>query len=167
MRPERILVVGLGHPYRGDDGIGIRAAEEFEAMNQDPRVEVMVAQELLPELAEDISHIDLLVFLDARAGGVPGSVEVSEVKPAELASGVFIHTLTMETLLSNAESLFGHAPKAMLISVAGESFEFSSHLSPNIEAALPLLLERLKQVIYSGDEKSGPLEASSSGCVTC
>lgn len=85
-------------------------------MNQDPRVEVMVAQELLPELAEDISHIDLLVFLDARAGGVPGSVEVSEVKPAQLASGVFIHTLTMETLLSNAESLFGHAPKAMLIS---------------------------------------------------
>jgi hydrogenase maturation protease len=167
VRPGRILVVGLGHPYRGDDGIGIRAAEEFEAMNQDSRVEVMVTQELLPELAEDISHIDLLVFLDARAGGVPGSVEVSEVKPAALGSGVFIHTLTMETLLSAAGNLFGHAPKAMLISVAGESFDFGSYLSPNVEAALPMLLERLKEVIYFDDGNRAMLAASSSGLATC
>ena len=136
-------------------------------MNQDSAVEVMVAQELLPEFAEDISHIDLLVFLDARAGGVPGSVEVTEVKPAQVASGVFIHTLTMETLLSNAGSLFGHAPKAMLISVAGESFDFASHLSPNIEAALPLLLQKLREVIYADDEKSDPLALSSTGVVIC
>jgi hydrogenase maturation protease len=167
VKAGRVLVVGLGHPYRGDDGIGIRAAEEFEATNQDSTVEVMVAQELLPELAEDISRIDLLVFLDARAGGVPGSVEVSEVKPAELGSGVFIHTLTMETLLSAAGNLFGHAPEAMLISVAGESFDFASHLSPNVEAALPLLLEKLREVIYSGDIKSEPLALLSSGFVTC
>lgn len=148
MSQRRILVVGLGNPFRGDDGIGIRAAEEFEAMNQDSTVEVIVAQELLPELAEVISHIDLLVFLDARANGIPGSIEVSEVKPPELRSGVFLHTLTMETLLSTARTLFGHAPKAVLISAAGESFEFGSHLSPEIEAALPLLLKRIGEVIY-------------------
>jgi hydrogenase maturation protease len=156
---RRILVVGLGNPYRGDDGIGIRAAEEFEAMNQDPTVEVMAAQELLPELAEIISHIDLLVFLDARAGGVPGSIEVSEVKPPELGSGVFLHTLTMETLLSTARALFGHAPKAVLISLAGESFEFASHLSPEIEAALPFFLKRIKGVI-DPQEESDPIEHS-------
>jgi hydrogenase maturation protease len=136
----------LGHPYRGDDGIGIRAAEEFEATNRDSAVEVITAQELLPELAEVISHIDLLVFLDARTGSVPGSVEVSEVKRAEMGSGVFLHTLTMETLLSTAQTLFGHAPKAILISVTGESFDFGFHLSPEVEAALPLLLERLKEI---------------------
>jgi hydrogenase maturation protease len=146
---RRILVVGLGNPYRGDDAIGIRAAEEFEAMNQDSTVEVMVAQELLPELAEVISHTDLLVFLDAKAGGVLGSIEVSELKPPELGSGVFLHTLTMETLLSTAGTLFGHSPKAMLISLAGENFEFGSHLSPEVEEALPLFLERIKEVIHS------------------
>jgi hydrogenase maturation protease len=139
----------LGNPYRGDDAIGIRAAEEFEAMNQDSTVEVMVAQELLPELAEVISHIDLLVFLDAKVGGVPGSIEVSEVKRPELGSGVFLHTLTMETLLSTAGTLFGHAPKATLISLAGESFGFSSHLSPEVEKALPLFLEQIREVIHS------------------
>jgi hydrogenase maturation protease len=159
---RRILVVGLGHPYRGDDGIGIRAAEEFEAMNQDTTVEVMATQELLPELTEVISHIDLLVFLDARAGGVPGLVEVSEVLPAESKGGVFLHTMTMETLLSAARTLFGHAPKAMLVSVAGESFDFSAHLSPKLEASLPLLLERLKEVIYSDSDTSG----SAPGTVT-
>ena len=158
MSQKRILVVGLGHPYREDDGIGIRAAEQFEAMNQDSTVEVMVAQELLPELAEVISHIDLLVFLDARAGGVPGSVEVSEVKPPEVGSGVFLHTLTMETLLSTARTLFGHAPKAILISVAGESFDFGSRLSPQVEDALPLLLKRIKEVIATqeGERFSNP-----------
>jgi hydrogenase maturation protease len=163
VKQERVLVVGLGHPYRGDDGIGIRAAEEFEVMNQDSRVEVMAVQELLPELTEVVSHIDLLVFLDARAGGVPGTVEVTEIKPAELRSGVFFHTLTMETLLSAARTLFGHAPKAMLISVAGESFDFGSHLSTKIEAALPLLLARLKEVleceIDAGQQTIDPLGA--------
>lgn len=123
-------------------------------MNQDTNVEVMVAQELLPELAEVISHIDLLVFLDARAGGEPGTIEVSEVIPAESKGGVFFHTMTMETLLSAARALFGRAPKAKLISVAGESFEFFAHLSPKIEAALPLLLERLREVIHSVDGAS-------------
>jgi hydrogenase maturation protease len=154
----RVLVVGLGHPYRGDDGIGIRAAEEFEAMNQDSTVEVMATQELLPELAEVISHIDLLVFLDARVGGVPGSIEVSELKSAESEkSGVFLHTLTMETLLSTAGALFGHSPEALLISVTGESFDFSPHLSPKIEASLPLMLDRLKEVISSAKTREfGP-----------
>jgi hydrogenase maturation protease len=146
---RRVLVVGLGNPYRGDDAIGIRAAEEFEAMNQDSTVEVMIAQELLPEMAEVISHIDLLVFLDAKAGGVPGLIEVSEVKPPELGSGVFLHTLTMETLLTTARTLFGHAPNAKLISMTGESFDFASHLSPKTKAALPLFLERLEKVINS------------------
>jgi hydrogenase maturation protease len=147
--PERVLVVGLGHPYRSDDGIGIRAAEEFEAINRDPRVEVMITQELLPELAEVISKLDLLVFLDARDGGEPGTVEVSELKCDKSGSGAFLHTLTMETLLTAAGTLFGHAPKAMLISVAGECFDFGIHLTPKIEAALPVLLERLKEVIAS------------------
>ena len=163
MGRKRILVVGLGHPYREDDGVGIRAAEEFEVMNQDSRVEVMAVQELLPELTEVISHIDLLVFLDARAGGVPGTVEVTELKPAGLAGGVFAHTLTMETLLSTARNLFGHAPKAMLISVAGESFDFGPHLSTKIEAALPLLFERLRELIGSfgndGEPGTDPLGA--------
>ena len=160
VRAKRILVVGLGQPHRRDDGIGIRAAEVFKAMNQDPRVTVMAAQELLPELAEVISHFDLLVFLEARTGAEPGSVEVSELKPAESGSGVFVHTLTMETLLSAAGKLFGHAPRAVLISIAGESFDFAYHLSPKVEAALPLVLARLREVIARDHEKSDSSWAS-------
>jgi len=141
--------VGLGHPYRGDDNIGICAAEEFESWNQDPAVEVIVAQELLPELAEVISQVDLLVFVDAKAGGVPGSVGVSEVTPADSRGGAFLHTLTMESLLSIAHTLFGRAPMAILISVASESFDFASHLSPEVEAALPILIARLKEAVRS------------------
>ncbi len=149
--------MGLGHPYRGDDSIGIRAAEEFESWSQDPAVEVVVAHELLPELTERISHVDLLVFLDARAGGVPGSVEVSEIKPAEIVCGAFLHTLTIKTLLSVTRTLFGHVPQTILISVAGVSFDFALHLSLKVEGALPIVIERLKEVIHSSGrfEKNG------------
>lgn len=141
--------MGLGNPYRGDDSVGIRAAEEFESSNQDPAVEVMVLHELLPELTERISQVDLLVLLDAKVGSVPGSVEVLEIEPAKTVCGTFVHTLTIQTLLSTTLTLFGRVPKTVLISVGGASFDYGSHLSLKIEAALPVLIERLKEVIRS------------------
>lgn len=150
---KRILVVGFGHPYREDDGFGIRAAEEFEAMNHDPAVEVMATQELQPELIEIVSHFDLLVLLDASNSGVPGSIEVSEVKPTPSASGSFSHSLATETLLASARILYGRCPETKLITVAGGSFDFSSHLSPKVEAALPGVFSCLRELISSAKDE--------------
>jgi len=144
---QHILVVGFGNPYRGDDGFGLHAAEQFEEMNHDPEVRVVATQELHPELAEVISQADLVLFLDAGTEGVPGTIQVGELFPSERTTGLFSHELTPVSLLAAAKIVYGHCPAGMLITVTGENFGISSHLSPEVAAALPRVYIRIQEII--------------------
>jgi len=144
---EQILVIGFGNPYRGDDGMGLHAAEQFERINRDRAVTVLARQELHPELAEVISHVDFVIFVDAAAQGTPGTVSVCKLTPKCEVNGLFSHELTPETLLAAAKLLYGRCPEAMLVSAAGENFGISSQLSPAVSAALPQVLARIDGLI--------------------
>jgi len=64
-----VLVVGYGNPLRGDDGAGFNAAW---LLSLDPRLQgadVLIRQQLTPELAEDVARADLVVLIDAAVGG--------------------------------------------------------------------------------------------------
>lgn len=60
---SRTLVIGIGNTLRSDDGAGVLAARKIQ--ERFPEVDVIVAQELLPEVAEVISQSDTVVFIDA------------------------------------------------------------------------------------------------------
>jgi hydrogenase maturation protease len=147
---QRILVIGFGNPYRGDDGFGILAAEQFEASNHHPEVQVEAAQELRPEFAELISRADLVLFLDASHKGVPGDIEMQPLAPLSGTASTFSHDLTPSGLLAAAQVLYGRCPKATMITVAGQDFEFGTQLSPCVRAALPGVLERLREIVTPG-----------------
>ena len=70
------LIIGYGNPMRGDDAIGCHAARQLEQhFWNDPDVEVIAAQQLIPEMAEDISLRDFVLFLDASFGEQPGTIK--------------------------------------------------------------------------------------------
>jgi len=78
MRPD--LILGLGNPLMGNDGIGIRVAECLAA---DPRLpgdaEVMIAGADLLRRAEDMEGRRRVILIDASIGcGPPGRVAVAE-----------------------------------------------------------------------------------------
>ena len=150
---ERILIIGYGNSHRGDDGVGFRAAEQLQALVQESAVTVMATLELKPEMAETIARADMVVFLDACTEGTPGTVHVSELVPCEVEGGLFSHALTPKSLLTAAQVLYGQCPEAMLITVAGENFGFSAHLSPVVEAALPRVYERVNDILFSAKER--------------
>ena len=155
---NRILVIGYGNPYRGDDGFGIRAAEQFEGMNTDSGVQVVAAQELRPEFAEMASRVDLLIFLDASTQGQPGTVRLTDVALAEGATGLFSHDLTPERLLAAAQVIYGCRPHGLLISVTGEDFGIGAQLSPVVAASLPSVFQRLQAII--ADARKEPAKAN-------
>jgi hydrogenase maturation protease len=156
---ERILIIGFGNPHRGDDGLGYRVAEQFEAMNHDPAVQVVASQELKPEMAEVLSHVDLVIFLDACSKGTPGAMRVCELAPEETPDGLFSHDLTPEILLAAAKILYGRCPEAMMISVAGENFEISARLSLPVEATLSRVFERVRELISSAKDRDPVVRA--------
>ena len=143
----RVLIIGYGNPYRGDDAFGMLAAEQFKAGNRDPDVQVEAVQELHPEFAELISQADLVLFLDASPKGAPGTVEVRPLAPAEESTGLFSHELTPSRLLAAARVLYGRSPEARMITVTGEDFGLGAKLSPPVEAALSGVLAHLQAVV--------------------
>ena len=132
--PVEVLIIGYGNRLRGDDGVGFEAAE---------RLDGMALPQLTPELMEPISQAGCVIFIDARAGGEPGSIQETKLAPAA-ASRPFTHYATPETLLAGARELYGRCPPATLITIAGSDFEIGHPLSRPVRQSLEDLLLRFR-----------------------
>jgi hydrogenase maturation protease len=141
-----MLAIALGNAIRADDGVGFVVARALAA--HVPGVEVIEANEALPEHAEAVAKADRVVFLDASVMGPPGEVKSSEVAPLNPRVAI-LHALTPEEVLGIAHATYGRAPPAALVTIAGSDFSFSEGLSPEVEAAIPQAL-RLAYEFLSG-----------------
>ena len=140
----RTLIIGYGNPLRGDDRLGWRAAEVLENLPevaQNPEVEIVICHQLTPELAEKVGSVELVLFIDAAAEGVPGTWNCKAVSADAALPDALGHHFTPLRVLAYAHAIFGAKPQALVISVAAESFELGEDLSPAVEAALPEVVE--------------------------
>lgn len=136
-----VLVLACGNPLREDDGVGWRLADAVDS----PPIDVRRVPQLDPELAEDVCAADAVLFLDSRTGGEPGRVILGPVAPAPV--GPFTHAFSPEALLFCAERLYGRAPRALRLTVAGERFGHGEGLSEKVERALPDAVRQLRAAL--------------------
>lgn len=142
-----ILIIAYGNILRGDDAAGLHAARELERQfHDDPEIGIIACQQLLPEMADDISGSELVIFLDASCGEEPGTVQCKYITPANAPAGS-MHNLDPESLVSAAEQLYGEAPQAICVTLAGWSFETSNRLSRNAQLRLPELIRQTREII--------------------
>jgi len=141
-----ILIIGWGNPLRGDDALGWKAAEALGEQLPGRNVEIRVSHQLMPEFAEEISRSDLVIFIDAYCDNSSGDVRFERVEPCSSPSSAFSHQMDPAGLLGMARDLYGSAPEAFLFSVGARSFEYGEELSPEVQSALPALLERIQKV---------------------
>jgi hydrogenase maturation protease len=146
-----ILIIGYGNLLRGDDAIGCRAAQALERQfRHDEEVEVISSPQLTPEMADDVSRSGFVLFVDAAYDGVAGTVRCSRVTAGSgPGSSGFTHTLTPSELLSAAAQLYGDAPEAMTLTLAGWSFELASQLSPGATRLLPHIVRQAREIVES------------------
>ena len=148
------MIIGYGNPMRGDDGVGCHAARLLEEhFWDDPDVEVVAAQQLTPEMADDVSTRDFVLFLDASSGEPPGTIKRCTVSP-EPGPGGFSHHLTPASLLAAAEQLYGDAPYAMCITMAGSSFELGQKMSEIATRSLPTLIRLAQEAVDTHRSKA-------------
>ncbi len=141
-----IFIIGYGNPLRSDDAIGQQMALLMEQRLQGEDIQVKTAYQLTPELVEPISHAQLVIFIDARIGAIPGIVIWESIEP-EITIGAFTHHVSPAALLSAAHELYGAKPKGILISIAGAVFDYGSELSPQLNRVLPGLADQIEAII--------------------
>jgi hydrogenase maturation protease len=134
----RAIVCGYGNPSRQDDGAGHVLAPMIAAWLEERGADVRLecAHQLLPELAEDLADADLAVFVDASVSGEDGNDAedrwgaVRELAPDPVLEGANLHSMGPEWLLDLMDTLRLRRPRAVLVTVAGVSFDFADVPTP-------------------------------------
>ena len=146
--PESVLVIAYGNPQRGDDGVAWKVLDALRAAQPRPEAPPLVLRrvhQLAPELAEPASRARAVIFVDARAHGEPGTVWCEPVTPgAETAS--LTHSLSPQAVLLYAERLFGHVPRAAVVTIGGAAFDHGEELSPEALQAVPKAARRIRSL---------------------
>ncbi len=140
-----VLVLAIGNPLRGDDGVGWRAAQHLNALADGKALEVVTCHQLTPELAELMAGAQRAIFVDAAVDVPAGEVRCEAVHPGSETGG-FSHHLTPCLLLSYTRSLFHKCPKAFQISIGGKSFGYSESLSEEARASFAAFIRTIKNL---------------------
>lgn len=149
---EHVLVIAYGNPLRSDDGVAWQAANELRR-DLPWAARIICAHQLTPEVAEDVSRADLVIFLDASSTGKPGTVRCQAVS-ARSRKPCFSHHLAPADLLGWCHRLYSAKPRAFLISVDGERFDYGQGLSVRALNAVPLVVERVSKLIDHARQES-------------
>jgi hydrogenase maturation protease len=147
VRPEKVVVLGVGNLLMSDEGLGVRCVLELERAGGLPAgVRVVEGGTSTHELLEDLEDLDVLVIVDAVAAGQkPGAVlrfEGSQV-PAAFSNTFSPHQHGINDLLASLAFL-GRAPRrVILLGVQPERLALGMELSSTVEAVMPELKRRV------------------------
>ncbi|MEW5729012.1 MAG: HyaD/HybD family hydrogenase maturation endopeptidase [Pseudomonadota bacterium] len=142
------LVLGIGNPLWGDEGLGLRALEAFTRSGVLPDgVQVLDGGTQGMYLLPHVQAARRLIIFDAVDYGLePGTMfELADEEVPRLmgARRLSLHQTTFQDVLA-AATLIGGGPEAIrLIGVQCRSLEsFGGGLSPEVEARIPEMVAR-------------------------
>jgi hydrogenase maturation protease len=153
----KTLVIGLGNPILGDDGVGWRVAEEVARATAD-RSEIEVDYAALGglNLMERLTGFEHVILVDSiLTGGKPvGTVSLFLLTDLpDLSSGhtTAIHDTSLRNALKLGRSMDIPLPRdedVHIITIEAENvYDFSEELSPPVKAALPQAVEAVLKLI--------------------
>lgn len=143
----RFLVIACGNPLRADDGVGWHIADALQNANTDPKIQIKAVQQLTPDLAEDVSRADTVVFVDAIESERPGRVTIELLAETPDNQALFTHSVHPSSLLWLARTLYEHTPqRAFLLTVTCSCFEYSEELSQPVALAVPEAVRRIQSI---------------------
>ena len=145
------LVIGIGNPLRGDDGVGALLAEQAAvqtAAEPEGPVAVRSVQQLTPELAAELAHLDAVLFIDAWSAPADALPQLLPLHPAGATpdgTSAGSHRLDPAALLAVCQVLYGRAPEAQVLLVPAHALEHGTALSTELQAVLPQARALLRQ----------------------
>jgi hydrogenase maturation protease len=155
-----LLVLGLGNPLRGDDGIGPRVVEQLKQHG------LPVAVEALDAGAAGLDLLYLLTEPGAGGGHGPRRVIIVDAADAGLEAGHFArftpeqaelmgaaegagsHEAGLAEVLALARVLERPLPEIVIFGVQPGSLEWGTGLTSKVEAAIPLLVGAVLREVH-------------------
>jgi hydrogenase maturation protease len=147
-RTPKILVVGTGNSWRGDDAIGLEAATALrERLPKSVRVLATEAEQ--SSLMDEWEGCDTVLIVDAvHSDATPGSIHRVDLN-AEVVLQGSTHHFSLGDTIELARALKRLPAKALFFGIEGAVYAPGEPLSPAVAAALPAIVEEIAQEVES------------------
>ena len=143
--------MGIGNYILSDEGIGVHVVKAIENDTWPENVEIFDCGTLGILASYKIAEADVLIAIDAIVSKEePGSVKVfdkEDIMLSKVPAKVSPHQIGFQETLLHAQ-LRGDCPEVVkLIGVVPESYDTSTELSDACKAALPKIVEIVRQLV--------------------
>jgi hydrogenase maturation protease len=167
----KTLIVGLGNPILGDDGVGWQIATEFQQQEEIPpdvTIECMSVGGI--SLMESLIGYDRAIIIDSIVThqvpvGTVNLFKLEDVHHPSCGHMSSAHDTSLPDALMMGRSLGARLPSdIMVVTVESEKvYEFSETLTPPVAAAIPEAMNIIKHLLLeSRITQSHQTEARSS-----
>ena len=161
-KSKTTLLIGLGNPILGDDGIGWRVVEQAEVIlgkraeseREQHRVDVLYLSlgglSLMEHMEgyQDVVVVDSIIVKD-KPNGTVYSLPLSRLPDFSSGHSTAIHDTSLASALIVGRKMKMELPEDVwVVAVAAEYvFDFTEELSPPVAAALPAAVDVLIDVL--------------------
>lgn len=143
------LIIGIGNPLRGDDGLGWAVAEQLSQDCGTGR-DIHTVYQLTPELAQWMAAVNLVVMIDASYEGEPGELRIRPLSLPAQPAAVGTHYTTPEDLAALTAAVYGQYPPVVVITMTGANFGLGEQFSSIVAHGIPLVSAAVRQVCAHG-----------------
>lgn len=154
----KTLIIGLGNPILGDDGVGWVVAKEVEKKlaAPAPRVECLALAGIA--LMEQMVGCERVVLVDSlntgqHAQGEVVSFSLDSLEDLLHGHSASAHDLSLKAALKLGRSMGADLPRDEDIQIvaieAAHVYDFTEELTPAIAAAVPIAVEKVFTLLKS------------------
>ena len=143
MRAPRVLVIGMGHPDRGDDAVGRVVADRL-LRDPLPGVKVVATDGEAGKLLDLFDEAEHVIIVDAGLSGAkPGTIHRLDAVTASLPRPMFAmssHAIGLVESIELARTLGTLPKRCIVLAVEGERFDLGAGLSQAVAQAVDALV---------------------------
>jgi hydrogenase maturation protease len=151
----KTLVIGLGNPILGDDGVGWAVAETLQKNGHcSPSIVIETASLGGLSLMERMLGYDRVVLVDSMETGQNpvGSVQtfpLASLSDPMAGHSASTHDTSLSTALKTAQSLGASIPETVdVVAIEAQNvYDFSEELSPPVAAAVPEAVQKVLDLL--------------------
>jgi hydrogenase maturation protease len=144
------LVIGIGHPDRGDDAVGLLVAGRLDGALR-PGWQARAHMGDLTALLDLWEDVEAVLVVDAmRSGAAPGTVRVVDPAAEPIPEGLAAassHVVDLPEVLGLAETLGRRPAWLRIVAIEGARWGMGEGLSPAVEQALPVAHRAIRDQI--------------------
>ncbi|MCG3119753.1 MAG: hypothetical protein ALAOOOJD_02264 [bacterium] len=151
--PSRLLIIGIGNEYRGDDGVGLWVARRLRETLSAPVTIIEQSGEgaALLEAWKDFQNV---ILIDAvHSGAAPGTIFRFEAHQQAIPTQFFhysTHAFSVAEAIELARALRQLPARLVIYGIEGKNFAAGIELSPEVDKMTPEVIDRIIQEIQSG-----------------